>query len=147
MNRFLLRKAIEYIVNQCGPIEGRHLINLIYLADREWHQKHGKTYTEAHFYRWNHGPFSREILQEIEWMDGVEIIEREHSYDMGQKIFHYSSGSRTRLYGVQLDKKFINILDDIADKWGKEPLKKLLDFVYRRKDFKKSEFGDRLLFC
>lgn len=42
-------------------------MKLIYLADIEWAQTHGNTpYTEAKYYRWNHGPFSREVLQALD---------------------------------------------------------------------------------
>lgn len=62
-----LCKAIEYVVDRHGPIDGRtRLLKLVYLADQRWLQVHGATYTEASYYRWNHGPFSREFLQAID---------------------------------------------------------------------------------
>jgi len=63
-----LCKALEYLIDRWGPIEGRtRLIKLVYLADLEWASTHSGPYTEAKYYRWNHGPFSREVLKAIEW--------------------------------------------------------------------------------
>jgi Protein of unknown function (DUF4065) len=58
-----LCKALEYLIDRWGLIESRtRLIKLIYLADLEWAGTHSGPYTEAKYYRWNHGPFSREVL-------------------------------------------------------------------------------------
>ena len=71
-----LCRALEYLIDQWGPIEGRtRLVKLIYLVDLEWSATHLGPYTEAKYYRWNHGPFSRELLKAIEWMDGIEIVQ------------------------------------------------------------------------
>jgi hypothetical protein len=57
MARFpLLCKALEHLVDRWGTVEGRtRLMKLLYLADLGWARKHGGPYTEAQYYRWNHG--------------------------------------------------------------------------------------------
>ena len=140
-----LCKSLEYLVDHWGPLEGRtRLVKLIYLADRQWRRKQGKTYTEAHYYRWNHGPFAREVLAALEWLDGIEIIERERR-SPGGTIYIYETGERSRLRDVKLDPDFRHTLSGVAEKWGKSSLQELLDFVYSRDDFKNVEFGERLL--
>lgn len=146
MTRYpLLCKALEYLVDQWGPIEGRtRLMKLIYLADLEWARRHdGRPYTEAEYYRWNHGPFSREVLNAIEWMDGIEIVQTTTSWEGGE-TFTYRSGERTRLSEIKLDPIFLEILDAVGKKWARRPLKELLNHVYGRHNFLDRAFGEPL---
>ena len=139
-----LCKAVEHLIDAWGPIEGRtRLLKLVYLADLNWARDHGTPYTEARYYRWNHGPFSREVLNAIAWMDGIEIVETTLPWDSGE-TYCYRAGSSTRLGEVKLDDNFIAILDKIGERWRSRPLKELLDFVYADDDFKQKEFGDYL---
>lgn len=141
-----LCKAIEYLVDKCGPIHGRtRLLKLVYLADHEWAKAHGggRTYTEADYYRWNHGPFSREFLSALEWMDGVEIVET--GLGNYESSYVYTSGVSTRLGDTPLDPNFQAVLDDIGQKWAGKPLRTLLEHVYGDAEFKTKEFGDILL--
>lgn len=139
-----LKKTLEYLVDEWGPIEQTRLLKIVYLADRQWQNDYGITYTEAHYYRWNHGPFSQEILEALEWMDGIELIEKIQKYN-AKKIYTYEYGKRTRLTNVKLDSSFVAILDKMANHWIQKPLKKLLDYVYSDHAFKKTNFGDPLL--
>jgi hypothetical protein len=140
-----LCKALEYVVDQYGPIDGRtRLLKLVYLADRAWAKKHGKPYTEANYYRWNHGPFAREVLQALEWLDSVEILERRTPTSTGFS-YRYHSGERSRLGGVVLDEGFRGLLDEQADRWRNVPLQELLDHVYSDTEFDQAAFGEKLL--
>jgi hypothetical protein len=140
-----LEKAIEYLVDRHGPIDGRtRLLKLVYLADQRWQKRHGQTYTGARYYRWNHGPFAQEVLRALEWLDGVEITAEKISTANGV-FYRYLSGDATRLRNVPLDPEFRKDLDDVASKWCDVPLQALLDSVYRDPDFKAAQFGDRLL--
>lgn len=140
----LLCKSLEHLVDQWGPVEGHtRLMKLIYLADLEWAKKQGKPYTEAKYYRWNHGPFSREVLQALEWMDGIEIVQTTSSWDGGD-TYCYHSGDRTRLSGIELTPAFIEILDRVGKQWSNRPLGELLVHVYNRDNFQGRAFGDPL---
>lgn len=146
MNRYpKLCKTLEHLVDRCGPIQGRtRLLKLVYLADHEWAKTHdGKPYTEANYYRWNHGPFSREFLRAIEWMDGVEIVEAGQGNQ--ESSYVYKSGVSTRLGNVELDPEFKDLLDTIGRRWSGKPLRTLLEHVYGDAEFKTKEFGDTLL--
>lgn len=141
-----LCKALEYLVDRHGPVEGRtRLMKLVYLADLEWARAHGgKPYTEAGYYRWNHGPFSREVLRALEWMDGIEVVTRDVPWD-GGNTFCYSSGESTRLSHVKLDDDFVAVLDAVGARWRSRPLKELLEHVYGDQSFTQKEFGDALM--
>ena len=140
-----LCKALEHLVDRWGPVEGRtRLMKLIYLADLEWARRNGAPYTEAKYYRWNHGPFSREVLQTLEWMDGIEVVQTAQSWDGGD-TYCYRSGARTRLSGVELDPAFVEVLDRVGDQWSGRPLKELLVNVYGRDNFQDRAFGEALL--
>jgi hypothetical protein len=120
-------------------------MKLIYLADLEWKSKKGKgPYTEANYYRWNHGPFSREVLLALEWMDGIELVASLIPWE-GGNTFRYSSGESTRLAKIELDPDFLNLLDKIGNQWRSRPLRELLTYVYNDESFKDKEFGDPLL--
>ena len=140
-----LCKALETLVNTCGSIDGRtRMVKLVYLADKAWYAKHGEEYTEANYYRWNHGPYAREVLNALTWMDGVEIVETEHSHSHGM-LYTYEPGKRSRLSDVTLDEDFRKLLLETARKWQSVPLKTLLAHVYADAAFNETIFGDRLL--
>jgi hypothetical protein len=142
----LLCKALERLVDEWAPIEGRtRLMKLIYLADLDWAKRHaGRPYTEAVYYRWNHGPFSREVVTALEWMDGIEIVQSTLSCDGGE-TFCYRSGGRTRLSAVELDPGFVDNLDRLGKQWASRPLEELLSRVYYRDNFLKRAFGEPLI--
>ncbi len=141
-----LCKSLEYLVDRWGPVEDRtRLMKLIYLADLAWAAGHGgRPYTEARYYRWNHGPFSQEVLRALEWMDGIEIVEETTSWEQGE-THCYRSGERTRLADVELDQEFKGILDKVGDQWRGRPLHELLEHVYSGEQFKDKVFGQPLL--
>lgn len=140
----LLCRALEYLVDRWGPVEGRtRLTKLIYLADFEWARTHPRPYTEAKYYRWNHGPFSREVLQALEWMDGIEIVATPTQWE-GGTVFCYRPGENTRLAKVTLDPTFVTLLDAVGSRWGNRPLKELLEHVYADEGFATKDFGDNL---
>ena len=92
-----LSKALEHLVDCWGPVDGRtRFMKLIYLADLESARTRAAPYTEAKYYRWNHGPFSREVLQSLEWMDGIEVVASTVNWE-GGSTFCYRSGESTRL--------------------------------------------------
>ncbi len=140
-----LCRALEYLVDRWGPIDGRtRFMKLIYLADLEWAKTHGNApYTEASYYRWNHGPFSREVLRALEWMDGIELVTSNVPWD-GGNTFRYSPGESTRLSDVELEPEFMSLLDRIGSGWGNRPLRDLLEHVYGDAVFTAKEFGEHL---
>jgi hypothetical protein len=120
-------------------------MKLVYLADLEWARTHGGApYTEAKYYRWNHGPFSREVLHALEWMDGIEVVESTVSWDGGAS-HNYRSGTSTRLSKVDLDPAFVDVLDQVGDHWRNRSLKDLLEHVYGAENFQGKAFGQPLL--
>lgn len=141
-----LGKAIEHLVVAHGPIRGRtRLVKLLYLADRAWREQTGQQYTEASYYRWNHGPFAREILAMVEWMNGVELVEESIQLPTGTVTYEYSGGGYTRFEDVRLDPGFVALLDRTASEWKNRPLPKLLEYVYGQADFQTATLGDHLL--
>jgi hypothetical protein len=120
-------------------------MKLIYLADLDWAAEHGvRPYTEASCYRWNHGPFSQEVLRALEWMDGIEVVEETTSWERGE-THHYRSGERARLGVVELDQDFRAVLDKVGDHWQLRSLSELLEHVYGGEQFKDKVFGQPLL--
>ena len=139
-----LCKTLEYLIDHWGPIQGRtRLQKLVYLADQVWAQRHGKPYTEAVYYRWNHGPYSREFLKALEWMDGVELLEDSENIGEGTP-YRYSPGLSTRLRTIELDPAFVAVLEEVGQVWRSRPLRELLDHVYADEGFKSREFGEHL---
>lgn len=146
MDNQKVKKALEYLVDRHGPIDGRtRLLKLLYLADKAWAERRGRVYTEANYYRWNHGPFAREVMTALDWLDGIEIVQKAVPNGMGGTLFRYESGERSRLAGLSLDPEFAKLLDEAARRWGKVPLKNLLDHVYSDKRFIATTFGQPLL--
>ncbi|MDQ3030948.1 MAG: Panacea domain-containing protein [Myxococcota bacterium] len=145
MNQLRLAKALEHLVTAHGPIEGRtRLLKLVYLADKQWFDETGQVYTEAKYYRWNHGPFAKEVLSALEWLDGLEVVQRRVPYFDGTR-YEYVRGVGSRLEAVELDPAFVAILDGVASTWGPRPLSELLEHVYADDAFTRLSFSAPLL--
>lgn len=140
-----ISKALEYLVHKWGPIKGRtRLIKLLYLADKGWMESHREPFTEARYYRYNHGPFAKEIMNAVNQMDGVEVVETAVPGRDGTG-YEYAPGRMTRLSQYHLDPEFAQLLDDVAQRWSRAPLQAVLDHVYGSADFKAKNFGEKLL--
>ena len=138
----LLKKIIEWLVHQYERIEGHSRITkLLYLAENAWYLENGSTYTEATFVRGYSLPFSKEVPQVLQWMDGIEVIECE-KYD--SHINYYVPGSRSRLNAIELNVKFKELMQSIADIWIRAPHSKLSDYLYTIESFDKANIGDQL---
>lgn len=138
----LLKKTIEWLVHRYECIDSDvRITKLLYLAEHAWYLENGSTYTEATFVRGYSLPFSKEVPQVLQWMDGIEIIENE-KYD--SHISYYTSGSRSRLDSIVLNIKFIDLLKSLADIWIKAPHNKLSDYLYTIERFDKANIGNQL---
>lgn len=136
-----LKKTIEYLINKWRPIKSRTvIINFVYLTDEQWYSDHGNTYTEACYFRGNTGVFSIEILEALEWMDGIEIIEKVESNN-----YIYLSGGRTRLTNIELDPLFVMTINKVARYWINKSIDKLFNHIHLDNEFRKVDLGDRLL--
>ena len=76
-------------------------------------------------------------------MDGIEIVVSATEWD-GGTMDRYRSGESTRLADVKLDPRFVELLDEVGERWCSRPLKELLDYVYSDAEFIKREFGQYL---
>lgn len=103
----ILCKAIEYIVDKYKSIDHKTLVNLLYLTDK---------YSEAVYYRWNGGAYSKEIITSLEWMDGIEIVKNR---------LVYTPGLSSRLKNIELDLEFKANLDIVRDNIIEESYKQL----------------------
>lgn len=134
MKHPILCKALVAAV-EASPFTNRvKLPWLIYLADLAWSKTHGKAYTEATYYRWNSGSISREILESLQWLYGLEVLER---------YGFYVVGPRSRLGAVELDPEFLKELTDICRWWGQSSEEELQEHMYE--SFGEANFGDRLI--
>ena len=88
--------------------------------------------------------YAREVLNALEWMDGVEIVQKAVHWPTATG-YVYEPGPSTRLRQVKLDPEFEKELRATATKWQHESLKRLLTHVYSDSVFDKTMFDDRLL--
>lgn len=138
----LLKKSIEWLVHRYECIDSAvRITKLLYLAEHAWYLEHGSTYTEATFVRGYSLPFSKEVPQVLQWMDGIEVIENE-KYD--SHINYYVPGYRSRLDSIELNVKFKELMQSIADIWINAPHNKLSDYLYTIEIFNKANIGDQL---
>lgn len=99
--------------------------------------------TEAKYHRWNHGPFSREVLTALAWMEGIEIVEVTTPWAGDDSA--YRAGAGGCLGSVELAPEFVKILDRIGGYWRNRPLLDLDRRVYGEKSFRRKAFGEPLL--
>lgn len=159
----LLKKSIEWLVHTYKYVDSTNrLMKILYLAENEWYLEKGNTYTEATFVRGYSLPFSKEVHQALQWMDGIEIIEYAEADPLrrveilthggyGETAFisidipSLRPGSRSRLDGIELDSKFKDILKRVADTWLRVSTEQLSTHLYTIKSFGEADLGEQLL--
>jgi hypothetical protein len=114
----------------------------MYLIDSRWKSKYGKIYTEAEYIRANGGILSYQIIQALDWMDGIEIVEEVNAFT-GSYTYHTTNWSR--LDGAQFSLKFMKNIDFVAKKWADATDKELEDYIYSRRAVKHADFNDIIL--
>jgi hypothetical protein len=110
------------------PGAGRtHLVKFLYLADLEARRYLGKPLTPLR-YRWDHfGPFDPEILRQIERLETDGFLMRNEYEYQGTRAYSYTATDRP--FPLPAGEAEMAILEMIVARFGKMPLKDLLDDV------------------
>ncbi len=136
MNKNLILELVKAICTRVQEIEGylnkTKLIKLLYLIDVEHYRKYRQTFTELNWIFYKFGPWAydyNEIIEEIESsfefrVDKVGVTEE-------VSLIHCVSDS-INFNTIFSDPDDSRRFREIVERWGREDLNRLLDYVYFR---------------
>lgn len=111
------------------------LLKLLWLAELEHYSKTGQRLTDANWFRYDHGPFSKDVLQTINQAEGFV-----------HEQFISSHGVRSKLIlpttepGAEQTPE-AETLEEVLWKFSTYDTEELLDEVYAEPFFETTEFG------
>lgn len=122
------------------------LLKLIWLAELEHYMKTGEKLTDASWFRYDHGPFSKEILRTVEEEDCFDQEEFMSSHGVRAKLIRSDEAT------PEGDQDAIDTLESVVWKYEKYETSELLEEVYGDPFFEETPFGhdfdfDRLPDC
>jgi uncharacterized protein YwgA len=112
------------------------LMKLLFLIDRELHQRFGATVFRWKMYKY--GPFSREVL---DILDDMEIYGSVVAKVTDDAIIYELASTAP----VELPQEVKEVADQILETWAHESLDDLLTYVYNLEEVKKAWPGKPLL--
>ena len=138
INKLLLLYLIERARNCGGIFEDTRLQKLVFLSERSMLGRGLRGFTYV-FIRLLYGPFSRELDNDKAALGDAQLID--YSYDRG----YYVSEKGAKILSIfgnvlERNRRFIEIIDDIVERFTAVSLDRLLAYVY---DLPRGIRGDR----
>jgi Protein of unknown function (DUF4065) len=137
-------QLIQYFVQRAPGCGRTRLVKFIYLADHESRRFLGRALTDLQ-YRWdNHGPFTPEILRQVNWMrENGNLTEQCHGED-GYVWYEYRPTEYAIPVAFRREERAI--LDHILAKYADMKLGALLDdIVYQTRPMQEAKMRGETL--
>ncbi|MHB8089207.1 MAG: Panacea domain-containing protein [Anaerolineaceae bacterium] len=147
MKKQLVSTLIQYIVqeltNEEAPISTIRLVKLLYLIDYEYYKKYQKTLTTIEWVKYKHGPYFFE-LPEVIRMTGFNLEVNEVPSEKGFSRT-FQTYREIELSGI-LPFSDEGLINRVVNKWAREDLSEILNFVYKTKPMSSAVFNKRIDF-
>lgn len=123
-----------------GKIKGKtRITKLVFLAEHEAIKQQNLDLSETidfEFYPYDYGPFSKKLLEDLEYLEREGVIEINESRTFRNKRVDYElrPGAEAGLENVAENRedveKLQQISEDIYEEYGSLRIRQLLDYVY-----------------
>lgn len=145
-NKFgALEKCIIYLVgNLQGELTRTKLVKLLFLADLSHFKEKGRSITGVKYHSYFYGPYSEEIMEAINNLNGFEIEEHCGINMEGKEYYIYTLGKNPRYEVVNLVAEEQKTLDSIIQEFGHMRLNDLLEYVYKTEPYRKCQKGEMI---
>jgi len=108
------------------------LQKLVFLLDKENEELN---IPDFNFYSYDYGPFSKELLEEIERLERLGFVEITKSRSIGGSVrydYKITPQGEERLSGLDTSEELNGEIRNIIDEFGDKPLLNLIDEVYEK---------------
>lgn len=136
MTSVKLRDLLLYIISRFPRGVGRtRLMKIVFLVDALSMKSLGKRITSVEWRRWHYGPFSKDILDELDRLveDGDVLT------DIGPEVRYFSLNEPP-----SLPSDVREVVDKVIREYGFLPLRKLLERVYKEYNIREIPLGERI---
>jgi uncharacterized phage-associated protein len=124
------------------PLTRTKLVKLIYLCDLDAVENFNRPLTSVQWKSYYYGPYSSDVVEAADALDGRVIVERVGSQVNGQPFYWYEPVSG-RVPQTRLTQPERDVVDRVLDRFAPLPLSRLLDHVYDTEPFKNvDKLGD-----
>ncbi len=115
-------------------------MKLLFLADYKALYVLGRRATGYRWVKWLYGPFSREVLDDLDALYEKDVMDVEESVEGW--VFYRPTSANVR---VRIPEDVRRILDWVVDEYGGRSLEDVLKEVYGLKEVRSTEMGEEIL--
>ncbi|SHH27338.1 Panacea domain-containing protein [Thermosipho atlanticus] len=145
------KKALQIIVEllrNTEPLIKTKLVKLLFLIDMKFLEIYGKKMSELTYVRYFYGPYSRDIDYLLTFLNAKGVISYEEHINSDGKTYYLIELSNNEKYNEvskSLGEKERKIIKEIADRYSKKDLSKILEEVYNIPKVKNKNFGEEII--
>jgi len=137
-----LKEILVYLIENLKETKYKtELIKLVFILDYKYCKKFNKKIgpTTVEYIKYNYGPYSEAFIEAFNELVEEEIlIEIKLPFGIG-----YGMKKEEK---INLDEHSEQILKEVIETFGESSLKQLKDFIYKRDEFKQTQFGKTIVF-
>lgn len=143
-----LRQIVYYIASRFpNNLSRTRLMKLVYLIDykAKYESKLNRKITNLSYDFYHYGPFSLKLIQEVEAMDGHELVESEIVTPDGRVVNIISRGLKPR-EGINQKLDLFSgeeqgLIKEVVDEFGQKGFEELIKYVYDTEPIKSNVRG------
>lgn len=137
-----LKEILTYLIENLKDTKYKtELIKLSFILDYLYCKEFGteKGPTTVDYVKYNYGPYADSFIEAFnELVEEGIIIEINLAFGIGYELKEKKE--------VSLEADTQKILKEVIETFGQKSLKQLKTFIYDREEFKRTEFGEPILF-
>lgn len=118
------------------------VLKLLYLLDVDYYKRFGECYSEMDYMFYNHGPWTQEFHQTLDYMKENEIAESQQQTKDGRDYYLYSVTAKTPRETIDIDQDALEILSNIFFIYKHSELTEMLNIVYTEEPMASTNRGE-----
>ncbi|MEA1925380.1 MAG: Panacea domain-containing protein [Candidatus Altiarchaeota archaeon] len=137
-----MEKLIAYYTLKIKNMTSFKMVKFIYLTEMLYLLKKNRRMTDIPFFYWDHGPYSKDIEEKAEEINGKTISIKEITTAKGYEATVYDSLINEK--DIELPPETKKIADEIIRDFGEMENKEIKDFVYNTIPLKNTEKREKI---
>jgi len=114
------------------------LVKLAYLAETLYAESYGRRLSDADWFSWKHGPYSKRVINSVRALDRADVGHEERTI-LGKTANYYMRGPQ--FVPPELPAPVSQLIDDLLAIHGREDTQAIVSAVYRSPLFRRTRAG------
>jgi uncharacterized phage-associated protein len=131
---------VRALASRQPRLSGLRLTKLAYLAEVRFAAGHGQRLTNAAWWSWKYGPFSRDVISAARALS-PDLLTSSNEEVLGKVATYYRAGPECQ---PELPEDVTDLLDDLIDVYGHEDTTLVVSAAYRSTPFQRTPPGTKI---